>query len=311
MTQLDPGLDPGIAATLERLAREDRWLGRLPVEEERASYRSICIELSGPPPAGVVTRDLVIGNGSPTRFYLPPTSAAMPTPCLLFFHGGGGVIGDVAAYDSACRTLCARSGVAVLSVEYRLAPEHPAAASFDDAEAATRWTFEHAEAPELGLDPQRLAVGGDSQGGLIAATVAQRCRDLPLALQLLIYPGLGFDAAAAAPFLDGYFLDSTAISAFTGHLRAAGGPSIAELMPHGSDLTGAAPAYIATAGFDLLTSGVPSYLALLDHAGVPAEHESFPTLIHGFLTMSAASDVAAAAVLRIADALRDGLTRPT
>ena len=301
-----PALDPGVAALLRRLDEEGRGLGRLPLDEERASYRAFCLEQSAPPPAGVATDDLTISGEVeiPARLYVPP-SADAPAGCLVFVHGGGGVIGDVAAYDSVCRTLAHASGVRVLSVDYRLAPEHPAAAAFDDAEAAVRWAFAHAEA--LGVDPQRIAVGGDSQGGLLAAAAAQRCRDLPLALQLLIYPGLGLDPEISAPFMQGYYLDADAIAYFTGHLHAAGGPEILALMPHGKDLRGCAPAHIVTAGFDLLSSGVPQYTALLSRADVPYRHEDFPTLTHSFLTMSSASEAAADAVRRVATALRDGL----
>jgi acetyl esterase len=304
----DPALDPDLRAMLERLDAEGRGLGRLPVAEERVAYRALCCELSGPPPAGVSARDLTMTTDPPVRARLyEPASVGGPGPALVFVHGGGGVVGDIEAYDTACRTLVHESGVRVVSIDYRLAPEHPAAAAFADAEAAVRWV--HAHAAELGIDPGRLAVGGDSQGGLLAAAAAQACRDLPLGLQLLVYPGLGFDAESAAPYLEGYFLDSTAITAFTTELHAGGGPEILALMPHGKDLRGAAPAYIASAGLDLLASGVPQYVTLLERRDVAVEHETFPSLIHGFLTMGGVSPAAAAAIRRIAQALRDGLDR--
>jgi acetyl esterase len=208
----------------------------------------------------------------------------------VFFHGGGWVIGSVATYDPDCARLAARTGAIVLSVEYRLAPEHRFPAAVDDAVAAMRWA--HANAARLGIDPARIAVAGDSAGGNLAAVVAQELRGRPEApaLQLLIYPAT--DAHADIPEkrqpIPG-MLQPADLEWFEGHyLRSAEDRRDPRFSPNlTADLTGLPPAIVALAEFDPLYPEGLAYTQRLQAAGVPVELLSFSGLIHGFLAFAA------------------------
>ena len=306
------GLDEQLAAMLADLSAQGYGLGRLPLAEERIRYRELCRELSATPPPEVTTRDWLIDTDDPdaplpARLYIPGGSSA-PGPGLVFFHGGGGVIGDVDGYDPAVRTLAATAGVRILSVDYRLAPEHPFPAGFLDAATATAWAFAHAG--ELGIDPARIGVGGDSQGGAMAAMTAIRERAHPIAFQFLIYPGFSIDPVKSADLLEGYFLDMGALVFFGSHIGMTGHPQARDFSPFRKELQDAPPAYVATAGFDPASPAMLNYVAALQAAGVPVIHRDFPRLIHGFLTMTAASVAAGDAVTDMARALHDGLRSP-
>src|SRR6185436_3048436 len=191
----------------------------------------------------------------PVRHYRTPAVAAS---LLVFYHGGGMVIGDLDTHDQLCRRICRDGDVHVVSVDYRLAPEHKAPASVGDADAAYRWALEHAA--ELGADPARIAVGGDSVGGTLAAVVTQRARDegarLP-ALQLLIYPVTDWsgDTRSKTLFAEGFYLTKRHLDWFTGHYLSgapvgATDPVVSPLLAE--DLSGLPPALVLTAGFDPL-----------------------------------------------------------
>ena len=245
-------------------------------------------------------------------------SAAGRRPVLVYFHGGGWVIGDRDTHDTLCRQLAIHSGCVVVSVEYRLGPEHVFPAAFDDCLAATRWVAREAES--LGLDPSRLAVGGDSAGGQLAASVALAARDgwgdlapgaLPIAWQLLIYPATDMVCAADSHRRNGqgYLLTQDTIAWFMGHY-----------IPQASDRLdwrasplraahhrGLPPALVLVAGFDPLRDEGVAYAQAMSAAGGSASLVSFERQIHGFVPMGRLIDEANAAVALCADALRRAL----
>jgi acetyl esterase len=249
----------------------------------------------------------------PARLYQPFVPAdGRALPLLLFFHGGGWVIGDLDTHDGVCRFLAAAAGVAVLSIDYRLAPEHPFPAPLDDAWAATEWTLAHAE--ELGADPARVAVGGDSAGGNMAAAVSVMARDAggaAPAMQLLIYPvtDTAEDPRSRKLFAEGFLLTKADMDAFE-----------AAYLPHGidpadprisilkcPDLRDVAPGYVTTAGFDPLRDEGEAYALRMREAGVRTALRRHPGLIHSFANHTAVSPTARAAMLEAAGALRMGL----
>jgi acetyl esterase len=260
-------------------------------------------------PADVEVRDLQVdGAAGPIagRLYIP-SAAVTPGGCLVYFHGGGFVIGDLETHDGHCRRLAAWSGTRVLAVEYRLAPEFPFPASHDDALAATRWTFDHAA--ELGVDPARIGVGGDSAGGNLAASVAIDLRSDParqLKFQLLLYPALWpRDETASRRERDGPVLTKAAISFFEKALAADGHPqSIRAAPPQTANLAGLPPAFVATAGFDPLEHEGRDYAAALQAAGNEARHVDYPTLVHDFYIMGDVSPAVIAAAQEAAEAIR-------
>ena len=249
------------------------------------------------------------------RLYEPVRADGLAGACpvLVYFHGGGLVIGDLDTHDVLCRQLCVASGVAVLSVDYRLGPEQPFPAAFDDCLAATRWLWR--EAAALGLDADRLAIGGDSAGGNLAAAVAIALRDggdpAP-AFQLLIYPAT--DMRALAPSHgnngQGYLLTADTIAWFRGHYiedpadwtdwRAS--PLLA------SDLRGLPPALVLTAGYDPLRDEGLQYADALSAAGNQAQYVCFERQIHGFIPMGRVLGEAQTAIDLCAAALRRALS---
>ena len=262
-------------------------------------------------------RDLTVTGGDgeiPARHYVPPTSTAdTAAPLLVFFHGGGFVIGDLDSHDDLCRLICRDAGVHVLSVDYRLAPEHKAPAAADDGFAAYRWAREHAA--ELGADPDRVAVGGDSAGGNIAAVVAQRARaeGVPQpALQLLIYPWTNpsGETRSQTLFASGYFLTKADIEWFadkyvTGASVQITDPVVSPLLA--DDLSGLAPALVLTGGFDPLRDEGVAYAEALRAAGVAVDLRQAGALIHGFANMFPIGGGCAAAVADMISALRTRL----
>jgi acetyl esterase len=205
---------------------------------------------------------------------------------VVFYHGGGWVIGDLDSHDAVCQELSGGAGVAVLSVDYRLAPEHPFPAPVDDAWAALCWAREHAA--ELGADPDRLAVAGDSAGGNLAAVMALEARDanIPLRFQLLVYPATDFSRRRPS-FQEngtGYMLTSGSIEWFERHYDPdrADWRASPMLAP---DHRGVAPAMVLTCEYDPLRDEGDDYAARLRAAGVPVTHRCYQGLIHGAFSM--------------------------
>ena len=292
--------DTQLMLRLQRLAREP-GLESLTIAESRQVLLRQTAIAGGAQPIGAV-RDLPVGELR-GRLYVP-TDVPTPGPLLVYFHGGGWVSGDLDTHDPACRFLAERSGVRVLSVDYRLAPEHPFPAAYDDALAAYRWVVAHAD--DLGADPSRLGVGGDSAGGTLAATTAiGAARDgLPLARQLLIYPGtdLTRHTESRRLFGKGLFLTGT----YMDMVKAAYAPDPAiwaapEVSPLLGDVPpGLAPAYVVTAGFDPLRDEGEAYARKLADAGVDVELRRFPDQIHGFVNVVGVTGTARAAVAEVA-----------
>jgi acetyl esterase len=208
-------------------------------------------------------------------------------PVLVFFHGGGWVVGNVESHDTMCRHLANRAGCAVVSVDYRLAPEHKFPAAVDDCFTATAWVAGNAAA--LGIDPGRLAVGGDSAGGNLAAVVSLMARDKGaprISYQLLIYPAM--DAAmrhdSINRFAEGYVLTRATMRWFyEQYLRAAHDAADWRASPLlATDLGDLPPAFVLTAGYDPLSDEGDAYAERLAAAGVPVTHRRFPGQVHGF-----------------------------
>lgn len=250
----------------------------------------------------------VDAGGVPARLYVPRSGSEA---LLVYIHGGGWVVGDLDSHDAVCRVLAEKAGVRVLSLDYRLAPEHPFPAAYDDCMAAYRWVV--ANAAELGADPARLAVGGDSAGGNLSAAVALQAAEegLPLAFQLLIYPAT--DPKAGTPshglfregfFLTGDFMD-VATAAYAPTPEKLADPRYAVIDAHVP--AGLAPAYVCTAGFDPLRDEGEAYAEKLMAAGVEVEYECFTGQIHGFANWTGIGRSGPAAVARLAAVLKAGL----
>lgn len=243
------------------------------------------------------------------------SSVGEPRPLLVFFHGGGFVVGDLDTHDGLCRLLCRDAEVHVLAVDYRLAPEHPAPAAVDDCYAAYRWAVEHAA--EFGADPARVAVGGDSAGGNLAAVVSQLARNdgfaLP-ALQLLLYPVTDFanDTRSKTLFADGYFLTKKDMDWFRDNYLAGSAldvddPRVSPLLAE--DLSGLPPAMVLTGGFDPLRDEGNQYAEALAAAGVAVDHRQFGPVVHAFANFFPLGGASATATAEVVSALRAHLSR--
>lgn len=261
--------------------------------------------------ASVETRQ-VSGPGGPIRVRVyTPEGQAGPRPLLVFFHGGGWVLGDLDSHDGLTRRLARDVGAVVVAVDYRLAPEHPFPAALDDALAAYGWAVAHAQ--ELGADPTRVAVVGDSAGGNLAAVVAQQAVSAGLRapdLQVLIYPvtDLATESGSYAAFARGYQLDRDLMRWFIQHYvgdHDARDPRVSPL--YAPSLAGLAPALVLTGGFDVLRDEGVAYVARLRDAGVPVEHHHHGPLIHGFFSMSSVCGQADRAFVAAVDVIRSRL----
>jgi acetyl esterase len=229
-------------------------------------------------------------------------------PALVYFHGGGWVIGSLDTHHGVCATLAQEAGCTVVSVDYRLAPEHPFPAALDDAWAATVWASEHPA--ELGTRSGPVAVGGDSSGGNLAAVVAVWARDggLPLARQLLVYPvcDADFETPSYREFAEGVGLTRAGMRWFWDqYLPEEEKRLVVEASPlRAGDLRGVAPASVVTAEYDVLRDEGEAYAQKLEEAGVPVTLSRYDGLIHGFLRMPAVLDRARESLSEAAAALR-------
>lgn len=320
-------LTPVMRQVLERMARAGRPpLHALTPDQARAAYEAGAGVLELAPHKLPRVEDLHIpardGHAIPARLYAPHADAGAALPVLMYCHGGGFTVGSVATHDVLCRHLAHLAHCAVLSVDYRLAPEHPFPTAVFDAWDSLAWL--RAQAAALGLDGTRLAVGGDSAGGTLAAVCAIQARDAgwPLALQLLFYPGTCArqDTASHHTFRHGFLLEEAHIRYFfsqylqrpTDHAdwRFAPLDGVDE-AGHERGLDGVAPAWIGLAECDPLTDEGLAYADRLRAAGVPVDLEIYRGVVHGFINLGRAIPEALTAHADAARALRHALgTQP-
>ena len=307
-------LDPQAKALIQLLAdNKVPAVNELPVDAARQAYRDRRAYSQPPAPDLPVVKNLSISaNGVDVAMRLfRPTSAPGPQPALVYFHGGGWTIGDLDTHDVLCRQLALASGCVVVSVDYRLGPEHKFPAAYDDAVAATQACF--AQAGEWGLDATRIAVGGDSAGGNLAAAVSLGLRGTPAApaYQLLIYPATlqKPDTPSYHVNGEGYVLTKAAMHWFTDqYLRNEADVKDWRASPLvAKDHTGVAPALVITAGFDPLRDEGLMYADALSKAGVACQYVCFERQIHGFITMGRIIEEAHTAIALCGSALRRAL----
>jgi len=310
-------LDPQIEALLQRMEQQ----GTPPVHtltpmQARESRNPIFVKLGGPPEAVANVQDLNIpgpGGQIPIRIYTPQGS--YPFPILVYFHGGGWVICNLDTHDSVCRCLANGASCIVVSVDYRLAPEHKFPAAVDDAYAATRWVAENAN--RINGDPTRIAVGGDSAGGNLAIVVSLMAREKggpSLIYQLLVYPVTNpssLDTDSYREHGEGYILTKEAMEYYRDHYiggkEELQNPYVSPLLAQ--ELSGLPPALVITAEFDVLTDEAEAYADRLKKAGVPVSYTCYKGMIHAFFSLAAVVDRARDAMDEATGALRSAFAR--
>ncbi len=304
-------LDPQAKTYLDQIAALNMPdVPSLTPREARVQMELGAVMLGKAPAVGRVEDRTIPGPAGPIRVRVTvPTGADEgPRAGLVYFHGGGFVIGSLASHDHLCRSITAASGVTVISVDYRLAPEHKFPAAVEDAEAATRYVA--ANPHDFGLDAARLAVGGDSAGGNLAAVVALRLRgkiDPPLALQILIYPATDsdLDNASYLQNAEGYLLTRAAMAWYWDQYV----PDVSRrLDPDASplradDLSKLPRTLVLTAGYDPLRDEGDAYARRLAEAGVQVKHSRYDGMFHGFLRRYTSLDQGKAALNEVAEIL--------
>lgn len=303
-------LDPQVQAFLEELQRlEAAPFHKLSPAQAREVSMNGAKQLEPPQPVAKIENRRVRGHGGwiPIRIYTPEGTA--PLPVFVYYHGGGWVIGDVDTHEGLCTAIANAAGCIVVSVDYRLAPEHKFPAAVDDAYAAARWVADNAAS--FGGDADRLAVGGDSAGGNLAAVVALMARDrgmFQLAFQVLIYPVTdhNFNTLSYTENAEGYLLSREDMRWFWGHYLAhvddGDHPYASPLRAR--DLSRLPPALVITAEYDPLRDEGEAYAARLRNAGVPVTLSRYQGLIHAFIRHTERFDKARAAIREVGDALQ-------
>lgn len=295
-------------------------ISTLPVEDSRTTYRERYLVRGAKPVELPRVEDIDVAGPSGNircRIFGPNAKSSKAEPVLIYFHGGGFVVGDIEAYDPQCRQMAERTGCMIIAVDYRLAPEHPFPAAVEDALAVTAYVFDNAQA--LGIDPSRIAVGGDSAGGNLAAVVAREYRSgsRSIKFQLLLYPSVdktpfvdgGNRYQSIEDFAVGFFLDKSTMEWFTNHLL----PDPQLVWDHRAspllidDVSGTCPSYVVTAGFDPLRDIGKAYADKLSAHGVTVEYRCFDTLIHNFLGYVQVIDAAESAFDDICNDIRDAM----
>jgi acetyl esterase len=309
---------PQVAALLDAAARSPLpTLDKVAPFVARRLYAERCkvvMPKNAPP---TQTRVLLTPGGVILRAYRPGAlPRTEPLPALVFFHGGGWTIGDLDTHDMLCRELASGARCAVFSVEYRLAPESPFPAAVDDSIAATDFVFRNAES--LAVHPDRIAVGGDSAGGNLAAVVALHARDAggpPLCFQLLIYPATdqNLETDSLRQNGEGYLLTRSLMEKFRSYYlpRPADYADWRASPALARSHAGLPPAFVLTAGYDPLLDEGRQYVERLTRAGVDAAHREYPDMIHGFIVMGGVLDTANAAVADCCAALRRAFDKVT
>jgi acetyl esterase len=293
-------IDAGARAYVERVnAGLPIW--EVSLEEARRAVDGETLEIFGPVDEVAPLEDRLV-EGVRVRIYRP--AARGPLPALVYFHGGGWVVGSIESHDPVCRAIASRAPGVVVSVDYRLASEHCFPAGLEDAWTVTEWAATHLD--ELGAD--RVAVGGDSSGGNLAAVVALRARDrgVPLALQLLIYPVIDCDLDSPGYMSHGVGLNLTRAKMewYWGKYMNGADPAQPEASPlRAADVVGVAPVLIVTAGYDPLCHEAEAYARRLEGAGVPVELAQYQSQIHGFVRLAAVTRDARRALEEVAQRL--------
>jgi acetyl esterase len=306
-------LDPEMQLLLKLQELQGPAVESVAISRGRRMLRAGFQLTGGKQPIGAVTERTIDGPGGPLglRFYTPRGLSGR-SPALLYFHGGGWVYGDLESHDATCRFLAEEAQVRVVAVDYRLAPEAPFPAAVDDALAAWTWIVEHAQG--LGIDQERIAVGGDSAGGNLAAIIAQQtvaAGGPSPAFQLLIYPATDFrdTSQSRLTYAEGFLLTKAFMDvAEENYLIGGEDRSDPRLSPLHGEVAGVAPAYVVTAGFDPLLDEGDAYAQKLREAGVRVEHVREDGLIHGFVNMVGLGRSAPKAVRRAAAALQRNLS---
>jgi acetyl esterase len=308
-------LDPLVKAFLDKAAalpRPKAW--DVPPAITRQSFAGM-MQMVGPKdvPVGKVENLTIPGPGGEIRARsYAPVAAVGPLPTLIYFHGGGFVAGSLESHDGLCRLFATEGGFKVISVDYRLAPEHVFPAAADDAWAATRWIEQNAA--QLGVDAGRIAVGGDSAGGMLAAIVTQLAREkggLKIAYQLLMFPNtqIGGETSSLNEFAVGYFLERRAIEYFNGLYVPAGtdtaAPKVSPLRA--KDFSGLPPAYVMLGGYDPLHDEGLAYAEKLRAAGVKVTIADYADMVHCFIYLQTILPQAHDAVTQAAKCVKAAL----
>jgi acetyl esterase len=309
---LDPEIQP-IVDLIEAAPGPPAHL--VPVEQARAAHDRETAVMSGPGEQVAEVRELELpgpGGAIRIRLFRPlGTDDDDALPLVAYLHGGGWVLGTLDAFDPLCRALANASGALIASIDYRLAPEHPFPAAPDDARAALRWLAAHAG--ELGGDPARLAIAGDSAGGNLASVTARRLRDEggpALRMQALIYPVC--DSALNTPSYRentvGFGLSAQSMKRYWDlYLDGADGRHPDASPLRAGDLAGLPPAYVLTVRHDVLRDEGEAYARALQDAGVPVTLRRYDGAVHGFFRWLAKAELARRAVADVGAALRSGL----
>lgn len=306
-------LDPIVKAFLDQMAAQP---GPKMQELEAADARAMFVammQLVGPKdvPVGKVENLTMPGPGGDLqlRNYTPVAAGSDALPTLIFFHGGGFVIGDLDTHDGICRILANESGARVIAVNYRCAPEHKYPAALDDAIAALAWI--EANASKLGVDANRLAVGGDSAGGALSAILTQIAKEKgkpKFAMQLLMFPAtdLGNETVSLREFAEGYFLERATLDWFWNcYLPPDADKSDPRISPlNAKDFSGLPPAYVMLGGYDPLHDEGLAYADKLRAAGVSVTVADYPDLVHDFIYLDAILPQAREAMVAAANALK-------
>ena len=306
-------LNPEMQLVLNLAKLDGPPVEQLPVTRGRKEVVAGSRLVGGSPSIGAVTDRTIDGPAGKLnlRFYTPRGMRGA-APALFFIHGGGWIFGDLDSHDATCRFLAEEAQVRVIAVDYRLAPEAPFPAAFDDTWAAYQWIVDNAQG--IGVDIDRLAVGGDSAGGNLAAIIAQQAvRDgfHPPTFQLLIYPATDFvsERPSRTTFAKGFYLTKAFMDlANENYLLGDEALDDPRLSPLRNDVRGVAPAYLVTAGFDPLLDEGREYADKLREAGVPVEYVCEEGLIHSFANMVSLGSAAPKAMRRAAAALQRGLS---
>lgn len=306
-------LDPILKGLLDQMSANPMpKIWEIPPAAGREMYKGMAAMLDPQNvPIGKVEDRKIPGPGSeiPIRIYTPVGGGAGALPAVVFFHGGGFVIGDLSTHDALCRQLANEAKARVIAVDYRLAPEHKFPAAADDCFAALSWVA--SQASTIGVDANRIAVCGDSAGGNLAAVVCQLAKKAGgphIVYQVLMYPTTIAHAQTGSMkmFEKGYFLEREGMDwFFDAYVPAGQDLKDPKLAPFWGDVKGLPPAYVITAGFDPLKDEGKQYADKMAAAGVPVTYKDYPAMVHGFFNMSAVVPQAKDAIHDVAAKLRD------